>query len=77
MKCERCRGLMVVDYFLDLEDDYGRMWLRAYRCVNCGEVVEPGITRHRLAQQSRLAGLVERLTRRGPSRRREMVPLIA
>lgn len=77
MRCKRCRGLLVVDYFLDLEDDYGQMWLRAWRCVNCGEVVEPGISHHRLAQQSRLASLVERLIRRKQPRRGEVFPLTA
>jgi hypothetical protein len=66
---------MVVDYFLDMEDAYGHMWLRAWRCVNCGEVVEPGITSHRLAQVSRVARWIERLTGRGHARRGEVIPL--
>ncbi|MBI4402498.1 MAG: hypothetical protein HY581_12805 [Nitrospirae bacterium] len=74
MRCQRCHGLMVVDSFMDLADDTGHLWLRAWRCVNCGEVVEPGITRHRVAQRSRFARLVERLTRRAP-RSPEVVPL--
>jgi hypothetical protein len=36
-----CHGLMVVDHFLDLEDAGGHLWLRSWRCVNCGAVVEP------------------------------------
>ncbi len=48
MRCGRCHGLMVVDYLMDMEDDSGPLWLRAWRCVNCGAVEESVITRHRL-----------------------------
>lgn len=53
MQCQRCRGLMVVEQFLVLGDATGHLWLRAWRCVNCGEVIEPGIARHRRSQRSR------------------------
>jgi hypothetical protein len=66
MRCGRCRSLMVVDHFLDLQDSSGHLWLRAWRCVICGEVVEPGILQQRFVQRSRLARFVERLTRRSP-----------
>ena len=74
MRCGRCRGLMVVDYFIDMQDSSGHLWLTAGRCVNCGEVVDPGITHHRFEQRSLLARFVERLTRRRP-RIYEVVPL--
>ena len=48
MRCGRCHGLMVVDFLMDIEDDSGLLWLRAWRCVNCGAVEEPVITRRRL-----------------------------
>ncbi len=48
MRCGRCHGLMVVDDLMDMEDDTGLLWLRAWRCVNCGAVEESVITRHRL-----------------------------
>ncbi|WP_447972966.1 hypothetical protein [Nitrospira sp. Kam-Ns4a] len=60
MHCHRCQGLMVVDHFIDMEDDSGHLWLRGWRCVACGAISEPLINRHRLAQTSgfrRLAGL--------------------
>jgi len=47
MLCPRCHGLMVVDHFIDLQDDRGHSWLSAWRCINCGNVVEPEILRHR------------------------------
>ncbi len=52
MKCQRCRGLMVVDHYIDMEDDSGHLWLRAWRCITCGEVLDPKIYRHRLIQSS-------------------------
>jgi hypothetical protein len=42
--------------------------------VNCGEVVEPGILRHRFAQPSRFARFMKRLTARSP-KTWEVVPL--
>lgn len=52
MKCQRCDGLMVVDHYIDMEDDSGHLWLRAWRCLTCGEVVDPRIYKHRLIQTS-------------------------
>ncbi len=63
---------MVVDSFIDM--DGGRLWLRAWRCVNRREVVEPDITPRRLAQRSRFVRLLERLTKRA-SKAYEVVPL--
>ena len=37
MNCPRCNGLAVVDYLTD----YFHTVL-AYRCVNCGAIIEPG-----------------------------------
>lgn len=74
MHCPRCRGLMLVDHFLDLSDDAGHLWLRAWRCVNCGEVIEPGIVAHRRGGRSRMTRLVARLVRKGV-RHGEVVPL--
>lgn len=64
MACRRCRGLTVVDHFIDMQDDGGHLWLCAWRCVNCGEVVEPGILRNRLTGKSLLAQIVHRWGRR-------------
>jgi len=54
MECRRCQGLMVVDYYIDMEDDQGIHWLRAWRCMACGEVIDPGIIQRRLARESKL-----------------------
>jgi hypothetical protein len=38
MSCSRCQGCMIEDYLLDMEDSSGPMWLKAWRCMNCGNV---------------------------------------
>ena len=57
MRCQRCHGLMVVDHFIDMEET-GGLWMRAWRCVACGEVVDPRIMRHRM-RQGRLSQLAK------------------
>jgi hypothetical protein len=74
MGCGRCRGLMVVDHFIDMQDDSGHLWLRGWRCVNCGVVVEPEILIHRGAKRSLVSRLMERWKR--PARRTyEAIPI--
>lgn len=60
MACRRCRGLTVVDHFIDMQDDRGHLWLCAWRCVNCGDVVEPGILHNRQVKRSLMGRLVDR-----------------
>lgn len=50
MTCHRCHGLMVRDYFFDVEESYGRPWITGWRCVSCGNVVDAVIQRRRLMQ---------------------------
>ena len=50
MICSRCQGLMTVDSFIDMEEDTGQLWLSAWRCVNCGQVTDPGMIRNRRNQ---------------------------
>ena len=63
MKCHRCHGLMVVDHFIDMEET-GGLWMRGWRCVTCGEVIDPMIMRHRMLSQSRFRRIVEAIARR-------------
>lgn len=74
MHCERCHGLMVVDYFLDMRDDTGHLWLRAWRCVNCGAVAEPGMTARRAAHRTLFTRLRERWVKQ-PVEERDAVPI--
>ncbi len=61
MKCTRCCGLMIVDHLLDMQESYLPMWMRALRCVTCGNIVDPVIQHHRVVQRTRRA---ERLAAR-------------
>ena len=46
MTCTRCRGLMVGEYCQDLlESGHSRMW--AWRCIGCGNIVDPLILKNR------------------------------
>ena len=51
MPCSRCRGMMVQDLLHDFYVDYGHLSLRAWRCVSCGNVVEPLILKNRRMRQ--------------------------
>lgn len=48
MRCRRCNGLMIREWFLDLQDDTGGLKFEGWRCVNCGEVVDPVVLTHRI-----------------------------
>lgn len=74
MTCERCQGLMVVDHFIDMQDGGGSLWLRAWRCMNCGDIVDPAIIRHRLARSSPLAGFIKRCAKTC-GKRYEVIPI--
>ena len=45
MGCARCDGLLVLDHYIDMEDS-GGLWIEAWRCVCCGNVVDHQIVRH-------------------------------
>jgi hypothetical protein len=36
MECIRCQGLMVEDHCFDIEGTQGFMWMKGWRCMNCG-----------------------------------------
>jgi len=47
--CMRCGGgVMVTEYYLDLQDDTGQIGITVLRCTSCGEVIDPVILRNRL-----------------------------
>lgn len=45
--CVRCGGLMVVEHYIDLQDDTGQIGLTALRCMSCGEVIDRVILENR------------------------------
>ena len=59
MKCTRCSGRMVADNLLDLQESYVPMWMRAMRCVACGNIEDPLIHHHRGVQQAKGATVLE------------------
>lgn len=48
MGCPRCKGCMIRDSFIDLRDDTGRVRFEGWRCLNCGEVIDPLVLTHRM-----------------------------
>jgi hypothetical protein len=48
---------MIEDHFLDMASQYGQMWARSLRCVNCGFVHDSTIEQHRLARPEKVAAL--------------------
>lgn len=45
MKCPRCEGLMVSERLMDLQG--GVLYVQAWRCINCGCLLDDTIQQHR------------------------------
>ncbi len=58
MQCLRCRGLMVQDHFYDMLDDSGHLSFVGWRCICCGNVLDPLILKN---QRGRRALVLELL----------------
>lgn len=56
MDCPRCRGVMIQDVFEDLHDDTGSIFFRGWRCITCGEIIDPVIANNRQSRPSPLLG---------------------
>ena len=52
MQCTRCDGLMVTDNLIDIQESSIPMWMKGWRCVSCGNIVDPVIQQHRMIQQA-------------------------
>lgn len=76
MTCQRCDGLMVEDHFLDMQESFGAPWILGWRCLCCGEIVDPLIQRHRMLQSAREDRLV-RVVGQEYAANEEPAPLIA
>lgn len=59
MTCTRCRGLMVIDSFIDLEET-GHLWMEAWRCMNCGCIADSVVEQNRRLQAAGHDGLKRR-----------------
>jgi hypothetical protein len=52
MQCTKCDGLMVRDNLIDIKESSIAMWMKGWRCVSCGNIVDPLIQQHRMIQQT-------------------------
>ena len=43
MDCPRCKGVMAQEVFEDLLDDTGNLSFNGWRCLICGEILDPVI----------------------------------
>ena len=59
MTCTRCEGLMVSDDLLDLQESFHPMRLEGFRCLSCGNVVDPLIQRNRMVRNPHLRPVAE------------------
>ena len=55
MECQRCQGLMVEDHFFDAQGTQGFMWMKGWRCMNCGHVMDSVREANRRLQETTLA----------------------
>jgi hypothetical protein len=58
--CMRCGGLMVTEYYMDLQDDTGQIGITGLRCTSCGEVIDPVILQNRLNPTPNLLHVVKK-----------------
>ena len=66
MTCTRCHGCMAKDHFIDLMESAEGMWMAGWRCLNCGNVLDPVMEQNR--RGPRMAAVVS--TARVPGRNR-------
>ncbi len=55
MPCTRCQGLMVPDRSADVLDPCNPSLVQMWRCVICGEMVDPVIMQNRGGQDRRVS----------------------
>ncbi len=51
MNCPRCHSVMALERFCDLYDETGQLCFMGWRCLSCGEVIDPVIVRNRQRRQ--------------------------
>lgn len=57
MNCPRCNSEMAYEFFQDMWDDTGRLCFYGWRCIICGEILDPVIMSNR---QSRPAPMLQK-----------------
>lgn len=56
MDCPRCKGVMSQELFEDLLDDTGNINFKGWRCLTCGEILDPVIANNRVSRRAPLLG---------------------
>jgi hypothetical protein len=69
MHCAKCDGLMVADNLIDIMESSIPMWMKGWRCVSCGNIVDPLIQKHRMSQQAEASQVLEKEAAVPPLRR--------
>lgn len=59
MDCTRCQGLMTEDHFMDMEGTMGFMYMKGWRCLNCGHVADALIEANRRLQEATMLELTQ------------------
>lgn len=58
MRCSRCAGLMVEDYSMEVDLLEADQKILAWRCINCGNIIEPCMLRNRVGSIMNQTSLV-------------------
>lgn len=56
MGCHRCGGLLVQDWVVSLSNDGGDVQVLTYRCLQCGEILDPVVLHNRFSTNAKLRG---------------------
>jgi len=64
MRCRRCHRSMTVDSYIDVGRTDSPLWLRAWRCGNCGEIEGPELFLKRVVHRNWVYRALNRLVGR-------------
>lgn len=51
MNCPKCQGMLVQDLIYDVFESKGSLRSDAWRCISCGNVIDPVVLRNRSKQR--------------------------
>ena len=50
LTCQRCQGLLIREFCMDIHDGTGENGFWGLRCLQCGELLDPLILKHRISK---------------------------
>jgi hypothetical protein len=68
MQCRRCHRFMTVDAYVDMGNTESPLWLRAWRCGNCGKTDAPELFLNRVVPRTWVSRALKRLIDTRPRR---------